>query len=79
MKSIQRKPIDAVSTSFTERDSLYTIKEACAELKVCRKTLEKWIRSGELQATKFGTSRTSPVRITRGAIEMFIRNNTGAL
>ncbi len=36
---------------------LLTIKDVCAELKVNRKTILRWIEAGELKAFKLGSGR----------------------
>jgi excisionase family DNA binding protein len=36
---------------------MFTIKEICAELKVTRKTVIRWIEAGELKAFKLGSGR----------------------
>lgn len=48
-----------------------TAGEAMQELKICRNTLNKHIRSGRLMAYRVGRL----VRITRGDLEKFVKQN----
>lgn len=46
-----------------------TLDEAAEICSVHRNTVRRWISAGLLPARKFGKSRTSPVRISRAALE----------
>jgi excisionase family DNA binding protein len=51
-------------------DEFLTVGEAMRELKICRNTLNKHIRSGQLMAYRVGRL----VRITRGDLEEFVKH-----
>lgn len=48
-----------------------TTQEAMRELRICRNTLTKLIRSGEIAAYKTGTYRNSGFRISEESIRAF--------
>jgi excisionase family DNA binding protein len=50
-----------------------TIKDVCAELKITRKTVIRWIKAGELKAFKLGSERRL-WRIRERDLQTFIRN-----
>ena len=55
---------------------LLTIKDVCAELKVNRKTILRWIEAGELKAFKLGSGRRL-WRIKEQELKKFIKQSGG--
>ena len=51
---------------------LLTPDEACRELRVSRTWLDLRLKSGEIESVKFGTAKSSPVRIKRASLLEFI-------
>lgn len=51
-----------------------TVREVCALLRVCKATVHKWIRTGELRSLKIGRSR----RVRQTDLERFIERKRGA-
>lgn len=54
----------------------YTRKETAELLKMSERTLDRYIRSGKIKATKTGTAKRSKVIITAAAINEFLEENT---
>jgi len=54
---------------------ILTIKEICAELKVTRKTVIRWIETGELKAFKLGSGRRL-WRVRERDLQAFIKNQS---
>lgn len=50
--------------------------ETRARLRVSRETLSKLIRSGDLKASKIGTGRTSPYRISEADLADYMERQT---
>lgn len=57
-------------------ENFLTVKEICGILKVKRGTVIRWIRTGKLQAFKFGGGRVW--RIQERNLKMFIRGGSDA-
>jgi excisionase family DNA binding protein len=53
---------------------ILTLKEICAELKVTRKTVIRWIETGELKAFKLGSGRRL-WRIRERELQRFINES----
>ncbi len=54
----------------------YTRKETAELLKMSERTLDRYIRSGKIKATKTGAAKRSKVIITAAAINEFLEENT---
>jgi len=54
---------------------LLTIKEVCIELKVTRKTVIRWIETGELKAFKLGSGGRL-WRVRERDLQAFIKSQT---
>lgn len=47
----------------------YTLKEVCFILKINKSTLYWWRRRGMLNVSKLGTSKNSPVRVSKSELD----------
>jgi excisionase family DNA binding protein len=56
--------------------NILTIKEICADLKVTRRTVLSWIKTGELRAFKLGSGRRL-WRIKERELQRFINQSGG--
>ncbi len=55
---------------------LHTIKEVCTLLKLCRKTVYKKIKSGELNAINTGTTSKKIYKVSIAALQKWIDQKT---
>jgi excisionase family DNA binding protein len=51
-------------------DPMLTVEEVAAFLKVCTRTVRRWIKSGELPVARLGRQ----YRIRRRDLELFVRD-----
>jgi len=59
-------------------EEYWTLDEVAERLKVNRRTVNRWIENGNLNAIRFGASPRGAIRITESDLQEFIqRRRTG--
>lgn len=54
----------------------FTRSEVAQYFKVHPRTVERWLRSGNLVGYKLGNSKTSPWRIPKEEVDKFLKKNS---
>lgn len=59
-----------------DTDHLLSVRQAAAELGVSTLTVRRWVNAGDLRAVRLGSGPLARIRISREALEEFLRPTT---
>jgi excisionase family DNA binding protein len=55
----------------------YLTREEVAEMfRVDKRTVDRWLKKGDLKGFKFGKGQTAPIRISQKEVESFLKKST---